>query len=180
MKPLALLLLAMAFSLPAGLAAARQSSSGPLIDHPPAEVSAGRSAPVVLEGRVVSDGAVPAAGAVVVSSAGGQAVTESDGRFRLSINLPDNAQSVQVTAVANGNASDKVATTRVSDLSAGVTAHVDLLILQQSSGCRPNWLPTFGSGAGLTGAARAFAVFDDGSGSGPALYVAGLSGSDLD
>ena len=42
---------------------------------------------------------------------------------------------------------------------------------QQSSGCQPAWLPTFGGLAGTGDPVRALAVFDDGGG--PALFVAG-------
>lgn len=39
--------------------------------------------------------------------------------------------------------------------------------------CAPEWLPTFGPREGVNGWVDAMIVFDDGSGSGPALYVAG-------
>ena len=91
MKPLTPLLLALTVWLFADPGAAQES---------PVNADIVTSAPVVLEGRVLTEDGLPAAGAVVVSSAGGQTVTESNGTFQLEVDLPHGAQSVQVTAVA--------------------------------------------------------------------------------
>ena len=40
--------------------------------------------------------------------------------------------------------------------------------------CQPSWLPTFGGSPGLNGPVLASTIFDDGSGSGPALCIGGL------
>src|SRR5262245_37656835 len=53
----------------------------------------------VLEGFVLGPDGNPAEGAVVVSSAGGQAVTDVAGRYQLEIEVPIDATSVQLTAV---------------------------------------------------------------------------------
>jgi hypothetical protein len=42
-----------------------------------------------------------------------------------------------------------------------------------SGQCEPEWLPAFGGAPGVNGRAKALAVFDDGSGEGPAIYVGG-------
>ena len=39
--------------------------------------------------------------------------------------------------------------------------------------CEPRWVPTFGNASGMDDTILAFAVFDDGSGAGPALYAGG-------
>jgi hypothetical protein len=46
------------------------------------------SAPFVLEGFVLDPEGEPAAGAVVVTSAGGQAVVDEKGSWRLEISVP--------------------------------------------------------------------------------------------
>ena len=52
-------------------------------------------------------------------------------------------------------------------------AQTDRWLQPQSMGCQPDWQPAFGGIAGTGGVVRALAVFDDGSGAGPALYVGG-------
>jgi len=49
------------------------------------------------------------------------------------------------------------------------------VFMRPSAGaCEPGWLPTFGGAPGVDGAVNALAPFDDGSGSGPELHVAGF------
>ena len=64
-----------------------------------------------LEGAVSNPDGSPAEGAVVVSSAGGKAVTDSSGWYRLETDVPVDAASVQVTAV--GSAHGALASTSV-------------------------------------------------------------------
>jgi trimeric autotransporter adhesin len=63
--------------------------------------------------------------------------------------------------------------------SLAVTTALGLLSLPspsqaQVTGCEPAWLPTFGGEPGVDAAVYSFGVFDDGSGSGPALHVGGI------
>src|SRR5262245_44981949 len=58
--------------------------------------------PTVLEGSVLTSEGLPAEGAVVVSSAGGRAVTRTNGWFRLEVELPRDARSVQLTVHDSG------------------------------------------------------------------------------
>src|SRR5262245_11161873 len=62
-----------------------------------------RVAPATLEcsGLVLLPDGGPAVGAVVVSNAGGQAITRADGRFELELELAPDAVELEVTAVAN-------------------------------------------------------------------------------
>ena len=161
MKPPATLLLALLTTPSTGLAAEQRS----LVDRV-------EPAPVVLEGRVLTEGGLPAVGAVVVTSAGGQTATDRNGTFRLAVALSHGVQNVQVTAVANRDSVSQVGTTQVSELVPGGTTWIDTIVLQQSSGCQPSWLPTFGAAPGMNNGVSALTVFDDGSG--PALYAGGF------
>jgi hypothetical protein len=127
------------------------------------------SRPVVLEGLVAAPDGAPAEDAVVVSSVGGQVVTDRDGRYRLEIGVPLGAESIEVTA-AGGRSGNLLASTRV-ELGAGVQA-VRVAPLELAAGtCQPRWLPTFGGQPGMNSSVEALAVFDDGNG--PALYAGG-------
>ena len=134
---------------------------------------AGRDSParVTLEGFVLAPGGSPAEGAVVVSSAGGRAVTDVAGNYRLVVEVPFDAASVQVTAVGR-TGTNLVASARVALSGATSTSRVDPLALSLGSGCPSSWIPTFGEQPGTDGNyIRALAVYDDGGG--PALYVGG-------
>ena len=123
---------------------------------------------VVLEGVVREPDGLPAAGAVVVTSAGGKAVAAEDGRFRIEAEVPLDAESVQVTAIGRGGGK-RIASTSVAPRSGAGSVPVGSLWLGQTA-CQPGWLPTFGQ-PGVDDAVLAMTVFDDGSG--PALYAAG-------
>ena len=47
------------------------------------------------------------------------------------------------------------------------------VVLHSNGECQPQWLPTFGPQPGVNGTVYALTVFDDGSGSGPAVYAGG-------
>ena len=123
----------------------------------------------VLAGNVREPDGTPAQGAVVSSSAGGQAVTSAAGAFRLEVVVPVEALEVQITAVgANGLSS---ASTVVACSSPSGRIGIGTLHLARRSTCTPSWVPTFGSMPGANGTPLAWAVFDDGSG--PAVYAGG-------
>ncbi len=111
-----------------------------------------------------------AEGAVVVSSAGGQAVTDGSGRFRLAVQVPRDAQSVQVTAVGRG-ATSLLGSAGVALFGPSGLFSVGSLCLAPVTRCPPSWLPTFGGQPGADSGILALAVFDDGSG--PALFAGG-------
>jgi hypothetical protein len=125
----------------------------------------------VLTGEVVGEDGLPVSGAVVVTSAGGQAVTGEDGSFELEFTLPPGTSTVQLSAVANGSPSSFVGSRRVGGLVPGRTEEGATISLSQATGCQPEWLPTFGALPGLSNNVRDMVVYDDGSG--PALYVGG-------
>ena len=126
--------------------------------------------PRVFEGFVLESEGAPAQGAVVVSSAGGKAVTDVSGSFRLAVSVPLAAESVQVTAVGQGVKS-LTATASVSISAASGPLWVGPLLLTSGT-CSPSWLPTFGGTPGTNYDIEALSVFDDGGGS--ALYAGGL------
>lgn len=119
-------------------------------------------------GVVRSPSGEPAQGAVVVSSAGGEAITDSAGRFQLEARVPREAESVQVTAVGGGKLLASQLVTLVPSTGNVTVAPLQLTV---SSTCTPSWLPTFGEAPGTNGTISALAVFDDGNGA--ALYAGG-------
>ncbi|HEX6881827.1 MAG TPA: hypothetical protein VF530_00520 [Planctomycetota bacterium] len=129
-----------------------------------------------LTGRVLLPSGAPAAGAVVVSSVGGEVRTGADGSFALDLELPSALASVELEAsLDERGGADLVASTSFvpAALSSG---SVGVLTLTLATSCRERWLPTFGGHPGVTsvqqvGSVNAAVVFDDGSG--PALYVGG-------
>jgi hypothetical protein len=128
------------------------------------------SVAVVLEGFVDGPDGAPVEGAVVVSSAGGRAVSDASGHFRLETKVPLGAESVQLTA-AGGKSAGLTTSRRVELPGWAGTVRVGSLELAMGSSCSPEWLPTFGGAPGTTSSIRAVAVYDDGGGS--ALYVGG-------
>ncbi len=130
----------------------------------------------VLDGVVFDRDGNPVEGAVVVSSAGGQAVTDASGSYRLVVELPLDATEVQVTAVGRGGrnqaASTRVVLPPVRNGSASAT-HVAPLRLLRGSTCLPSWLPTFGERPGIY-RLNALVAFDGGGS--PVLYAAGEFG----
>ncbi len=128
----------------------------------------------VFTGRVLLPNGEPAARAVVVTSTGGQTVTAADGTFALEVDVPLEAESAQITAVAAGRpgAGSLVASTPAALPAApSHTTSVGTLVLASTDSCQPTWLPTFPGMLALNGHVNALAVFDDGSGE--ALYVGG-------
>src|SRR5262245_64818116 len=66
------------------------------------EVEAIEPMPIVLVGRVAGPDGSPVERAAITTSAGGQAISDAHGRFRLELRVPLDAESVQVTAVGRG------------------------------------------------------------------------------
>ncbi len=130
------------------------------------------AAPAVFTGRVLLPDGEPAAGAVVVTSAGGQCVTAADGSFELEVRVPLKAQGVQVSAVGRAPAGAGSLVASVASLALSGTTRVETLVLALTNSCQPSWLPTFGAEPGVSGfSVIALTVFDDGSGE--ALYAGG-------
>ena len=138
------------------------------LSEPERTESAGSPVQAVLEGLVLLPDGAPAEGAVVVSSAGGKAVVDARGSYRLELELPRDVERVQVTAVGAGGR-NLAASTSVA--AASGVAWVNPLTLAVGATCSPSWLPTFGGYTGTNGTVLALAVYDDGGG--PALYAGG-------
>ena len=90
------------------------------------------------EGFVVALDGLPAEGAVVVSSAGGQAVTDAGGSFRLEAQVPLDAESIQISAIgrAGGNRADGIC---VRLYAAITTLSVHSPAGSDGSGCCSPW-----------------------------------------
>ena len=125
---------------------------------------------IVLEGFVLASDGAPAKGAVVVSSAGGRAVTDAAGNYQLRVDVPQEATSVQITVLgcSGGNLS---ASTSVAVRTGIGAAPVSPLQLVGGGLCTPRWIPTFGGSPGTNSDVFALAVYDDGGG--PELYAGG-------
>jgi hypothetical protein len=72
---------------------------------------------ITFEGCVYDPSGAPAEGAVVVTSAGGQAVTDWNGSYRLEAQVPALAEGVQITAVGR-TGKNLLSSTRVPLLAA--------------------------------------------------------------
>src|SRR5688572_10786531 len=101
----------------------------------------------VIAGRVLAPDGAPAAGAIVRTSAGGETLAGPRGRFALEIELPLDADDVEVTALGPG-AANLVASARVVPSDGARTTWVGALALAPSDDCHERWLPTFGSQPG--------------------------------
>ncbi len=158
-------------ALALGLSASTQGGVSPV--EPGAELAriedAGSSVLVAFEGFVFEPDGAPAEGAVVVSSAGGQAVADWHGCYRLEARVPIDAESLRITAVGRASR-NLLASTSVGLPAAPGLVRVAPLWLEGSS-CQPSWLPTFGGQPGTEYHVYALTVFDDGAG--PALYAGG-------
>ncbi len=138
----------------------------------PAAQSGNALQQAVFEGIVLEPDGAPAEGAVVVSSAGGKAVTDRSGSFQLAVGVPPDAESIRVTAVGRGGRG-LIASRNVSFPAVSGPAWVGPLPLAQSPSCDPSWLPGFGALDDVNGVVESLTVFDDGSGGGPELYAGG-------
>ena len=122
----------------------------------------------VVTGRVCMPDGSPAVGAVVVTSAGGQAVTGAAGGFALTVEVPLDAESLEVTAVADEvrGSGSLVANARIVPAAPSRPLFVGKLVLSESESlaCHTRWLPTFGARPGFEQALLALAAYDDGGG----------------
>ena len=87
----------------------------------------------VVTGRVYLPDGSPAVGAVVVTSAGGQAVTGADGSFTLAVELPIDVECLEVTAVADATGSGSlVANARIVPAALSPASSAGSLVLALS------------------------------------------------
>jgi hypothetical protein len=126
--------------------------------------------PVVFDGIVLGPDGSPALGAVVTSSAGGRTVTALDGSYRLEVQVPRDAERVQITATTEDWSGSQLVETCGTSRTVPRITPVDPLALTPGQGCPPRWLPTFGQPT-MDATIRALAAFDDGTG--PALFAGG-------
>ena len=149
--------------------AAQDATAGARMETRDSEARAA-ARPLVLEGFVLEADGAAAQGAVVVSSAGGKAVTDAAGHYVLEVEVPLDATSLQVTA-AGRTGTNQLASARIDVATTSGGAALDPLRLARGATCVPSWLPTFGAQPGVSGQINALAVYDGGDG--PELYVGG-------
>lgn len=125
----------------------------------------------VVRGQVLDPTGRPAEGAVVLTSAGGEAVCDVHGAYRLSVDVPVGARELHLAAALGAGDGRMLASTRVDLDLLPRALDVDPLTLAGGDSCSPDWLTTFGGLPGLNSKVYAMAVHDDGTG--PALYVGG-------
>ena len=135
--------------------------------EPLARAALGELERIELQGFVHDLAGQPAEGAIVVSSAGGKALTDRDGAYRLVVRVPAGTHRVHVTAVGAGGL---VASTSTVLPATSRWVQVAPLALALGNACSPGWLPTFG-GTGTSHVINALAVYDGGGG--PALHAGG-------
>src|SRR5262245_36706882 len=129
---------------------------------------------VLLEGQVLTSEGWPASGAVVVSDAGGRAVSGEDGSFRFELELPAERGELRITAVLGNGPSGSMGLISIPFPPSGGALPVGALRLTRPGACQPEWLPTFGTAVGTSNPVASLAVLEDGSG--PALHVGGSFG----
>jgi hypothetical protein len=135
----------------------------------------------LVTGRLVSIDGTPVPNAVVVTAHGGDGLSDADGAFSFEVEVPRIETSLGVTAVASSNAGNLQGSALVRadprESSDSRSADVGLITMSAATAgqaCEElGWIPTFGDSLQRSGTVSAFAVFDDGSGSGPALYAGG-------
>ena len=140
--------------------------------------AAGAAEVTEIRAVVIDASGSPVNGAVVVSSAGGKGVSAHDGSVRFSLEGISSPREERVTAVAVVDGVTLAGSVPVAFAPGGGATEAGVITVHEKGACKPEWIPAFGGGRGVnTGNpddyVRAITVFDDGSGSGPALYVAG-------
>ena len=144
-------------------------ATAPLQRGEPQGDSRHASRSTVLQGIVVDSEGLSALRALVTSSAGGRTLTAADGSFSLDVQVPTDADRVQVTAVLGAGRTRTVAKAAVAIPRVGSLTPAG--VLQLGSSCEPSWAPTLGTYPGADGEVSFLEVLDDGGG--PALYVGG-------
>lgn len=124
-------------------------------------------------GRVERADGRPVSNAVVVTELGGHSECRENGTFELRLDVPTDVRRVRITGVTSTDDGSLSGSREVAIESPSGDIDAGVILLSASQLCDPSWLPSFGGIAGVTGTVRALAVFDDGSGGGPALYVGG-------
>ncbi|MBL9148262.1 MAG: hypothetical protein JNM94_06155 [Phycisphaerae bacterium] len=127
----------------------------------------------LLVGTVAFADQSPVVNAVVVTRQGGKGISDNDGNFAVEVEVIEGTTSLAVTAVVTLKGVTYAGMKEVFGLELDGTTDVGVITVSANLDCNPAWIPTFGGAPGIDGDVWALAVFDDGSGAGPALYAAG-------
>jgi hypothetical protein len=122
-------------------------------------------------GRVLLPTGGPAAHAVVTSSSGGQGACGQSGHFAFEVSVDGSGLTVTATATVDDVAytASKVIRSIETD---GVTEIGELLLVPAAT-CSGSWQPSLGANGIFDGFVRCVTIFDDHSGSGPAIFAGG-------
>lgn len=122
-------------------------------------------------GRVVLPTGGPASQGVVTTSLGGKGAFGQNGHFAFEVSV--DGGSVTLTAMATANNVAYVATKVLDSIEIDGVTEVGELLLMPVATCSGTWQPSLGANGVFDGAVRCVAIFDDHSGSGPALFAGG-------
>ena len=135
-----------------------------------------KPSPTTLAGIVMLADGTAVADALVVSDLGGMATSDLGGAYELTLALVGSVDSVAISATATIGDAPYQGSTLLAPVAIGAVNAVDPIVMApDAADCEGGfgWLPSFSS-HGLNERVYAMAVFDDGSGTGPALYAGGV------
>src|SRR6185503_6290703 len=102
----------------------------------------------IVYGNVLMPDGSAAEGAVVVTSAGDEAVVGADGIFTLEVTLPLTAESLEVTAVLEDGRLGTLSADASIPVTLSPSPMVETLVLAPPSACHSGWVRTFGGAPG--------------------------------
>ena len=125
-------------------------------------------------GRIELSDGTPVSRAVVLTDLGGQGVSGADGSFSFEVEVVEQTNAINATAVATLDGVTYTGTKLVSPIELDGVTDAGTIVISADAGCSGavGWLPGFGA-PGMNKTVYALTVFDDGSGSGPAIYAGG-------
>lgn len=147
-------------------------------DMPALEPGDSRGVKTRVTGRVVDANGSAVPNAVIVTAHGGNGLSDADGAFSFEVLVPRGEAGLGVTAVATVDSVNLTGSTFTRTLGRGPrgtqSAELGLITMSAGAACgEVAWIPVVGPTNGIDGTVRTLAVFDDGGGGGPALYVGG-------
>jgi hypothetical protein len=124
-------------------------------------------------GRIILPTRSPAAHAAVTSSLGGQGTSGDNGYVAFEIAAEGGSATLTATVTINNVA--YVATKVIGSIVADGVTEFGELMLTPAATCPGTWQPSLGAAGIFDGTVRCITIFDDHSGSGPAIFAGGLN-----
>jgi hypothetical protein len=128
-------------------------------------------------GRVLLPTGAPAGQAVIVTSLGGQGVSGANGHFAFEASVDGEPGSASITAMATIDGVAYQVTKALGSVAVDGVTEVGELLLTPVATCSGTWQPSLGANGIFDGVVRCVAIFDDHSGSGPAIFAGGAFSS---